>query len=254
VDDVAHRKPTLYLGQGVADQRAEWLLEFWNRSIVTVNSLDSSLVGPGPSGTPNIAADGRIYWSLTPDDPGRVYDYAVEDWPCVDLAGTVAATHGYQGPSQTALREWKLIQLTKPNRLRAACSGLYPDGWSGADDSTYFHFTNDTRGWLRIRISRQSWPGSPVHIQFGSIRTEYKQPVVGRILSELRFDTRSGETKVIWLRTPAGRFGARVVVDKKFVPRELNPEGSSDPRVLGAQVDYAFFKKLPRGVTPQSSG
>ncbi len=81
VDDVAHGKPTLYLGQGVADQRAEWLLEFWNRSIVTVNSLDSTLVGPGPSGTPNIAADGRIYWSLTPDDPGRTYDYAVEDWP-----------------------------------------------------------------------------------------------------------------------------------------------------------------------------
>jgi hypothetical protein len=254
VDDVAHGKPTLYLGQGVADQRAEWLLEFWNRSIVTVNSLDSSLVGPGPSGTPNIAADGRVYWSLTPDDPGRVYDYAVEDWPCVDLAGTVAATHGYQGPSQTLLRQWKLIQLTKPNRLRAACSGLYPDGWSGANDSTYFHFTNAARGWLRIRISRQSWPGSPVHIQFGSITTSYKEPVVGRIFRELGFDTRSGQTKVIWLRTPAGRFGARVVVDKKFVPRELDPEGSSDPRLLGAQVDYRFFKKLPRGVKPRSSG
>ena len=254
VDDVTHGKPTLYLGQGVADQRSEWLLEFWNRSIVTVNSLDSSLVGPGPSGTPNIAPDGRIYWSLNPDDPGRTYDYAVEDWPCVDLAGTVAATHGYQGPSQTELREWKLIQLTKPNRLRAACIGLYPDGWSGANDSTYFHFANAAHGWLRIRISRQSWPGSPVHVQFGSIRTQYKQPVVGRIFRELRFDTRSGETKVIWLRTPAGRFGARVVIDKKFVPRELNPEGSSDPRTLGAQVDYRFFKKLPRGVTPRSSG
>jgi hypothetical protein len=253
VDDVTHGKPTLYLGQGVADQRSEWLLEFWNRSIVTVNSLDSSLVGPGPSGTPNIAADGRIYWSLNPDDPGRTYDYAVEDWPCVDLAGTVAATHGYQGPSQTGLREWKLVQLTKPNRLRAACIGLYPDGWSGANDSTYFHFANAARGWLRIRISRQSWPGSPVHVQFGSIRTQYKQPVVGHVFRELRFDTRSGETKVIWLRTPAGRFGARVVVDDKFSPSQLNPGGSSDPRILGAQVDYRFFRKLPRGVTPQSS-
>jgi hypothetical protein len=254
VDDVTHRKPTLYLGQGVADQRSEWLLEFWNRSIVTVNSLDSSLVGPGPSGTPNIAADGRIYWSLTPDNPGRVYDYAVEDWPCVDLAGTIAATHGYQGPSQTVLRQWRLIQLTKPNRLRAGCSGLYPDGWSGVNDSTYFHFTNAERGWLRIQISRQNWPGSPVHIQFGAIRTQYRQPAIGKIFRELRFDTRSGETKVIWLRTPAERFGARVVVDKKFSPSQLNPEGSSDPRILGAQVDYRFFKKLPRGVKPRSSG
>jgi hypothetical protein len=253
VDDVAHGKPTLYLGQGVADQRAEWLLEFWNRSIVTVNSLDSTLVGPGPSGTPNIAADGRIYWSLTPDDPGRTYDYAVEDWPCVDLAGTTAATHGYQGPSQTKLKQWRLIQLTKPNRLRAACSGIYADGWTGANDSTFFHFENSKPGWLRIAITRQNWPGSPVHVQFGSIRTSYKEPVVGKIFRQLRFEIHKGQTKVIWLRTPAQRFGARVVVDKKFVPRELDPAGTSDPRLLGAQVDYRFFRKLPPGVKPQSS-
>jgi hypothetical protein len=254
VDDGSHGKPTLYLGQGVADQRSEWLLEFWNRSIVTVNSLDSSLVGPGPSGTPNIAADGRIYWSLTPEDPGRVYDYAVEDWPCVDLAGTVAATHGYQGPSATGLREWKLIQLTKPNRLRAACSGLYPDGWSGANDSTYFHFTNAKRGWLRIRISRQNWPKSTGHVQFGSIKTEFREPAIGGIFRERRFVVPSGRELVVWLRAPAGRFGARVVIDDKFIPRDKNPAGSSDPRVLGAQVDYCFFTKLPRGVKPRSSG
>jgi hypothetical protein len=254
VDDITGGKPTLYLGQGVADQRSEWLLEFWNRSIVAVSSFDGTLVGPGPSGAPNVAADGRMYWGATPDVPGRTYDYAVEDWPCIDLAGSVAGTHGYQGPSPTALLQWRLIRLTQPNRLRAACSGIYSDGWSGANDSTYFHFTNADRGWLRIRISRQSWPGSPVHIQFGAIRTQYKEPAIGKIFRELSFDTRSGERKVIWLRTPAGRFGARVVVDKKFVPRELNPEGSSDPRVLGAQVDYRFFTKLPRGVTPRSSG
>ncbi|MEP6813788.1 MAG: hypothetical protein ABI990_12420, partial [Actinomycetota bacterium] len=253
VDDGSHLKPTLYLGQGVADQRSEWLLEFWNRSIVTVNSLDSSIGGPGPSGTPNIAADGRIYWSLTPTAPGRVYDYAVEDWPCVDLAGTVVATHGYQGPDRSVLRTWRLIQLTKPNRLRAACSGIYADGWSGAGDSTYFHFLSSKPGWLRIRISRQNWPGSPVHVQFGSIRTQYRQPAIGKIQRALRFEVGSGITKTLWLRTPAAAFGARVVVDDKFVPRELNPAGSSDPRQLGAQVDYRFFTKLPRGVKPQSS-
>jgi hypothetical protein len=254
VDDASHGKQTLYLGQGVADQRSEWLLEFWNRSIVTVNSLDSSLVGPGPSGTPNIAADGRIYWSLSPDAPGRVYDYAVEDWPCVDLAGTIAARHVYQGPSATGLREWRMIQLTKPNRLRAACSGIYPDGWSGAQDSTYFHFTNGDRGWLRIRVSRQNWPGSPGHVQFGSITTKYREPAIGGIFRERRFVVRTGRTTVVWLRAPVGRFGARVVIDEKFIPRDVDPEGTSDPRVLGAQVDYRFFKKPPPGVTPKSSG
>jgi len=37
--------------QGVVDQNPEWELEFWNRSIVRVESLDSTLDGPGPSGT-----------------------------------------------------------------------------------------------------------------------------------------------------------------------------------------------------------
>jgi hypothetical protein len=250
VDDIARRKPTLYLGQGVADQTAEWELEFWNRSIVTVDSLDGTIAGPGPTGSPNIAADGRIYWSLDPEEPGRVYDYAVEDWPCVDLAGTVAAVHGYQGPSQTTLKQWKLIRLTKPNRLRASCSGIYADGWTGTNDSAYFHFTNARQGWLRIRISRQNWPGTPVHVQFGSITTQYRQPALGTIFRDLRFTVRSGEPRTIWLPTPAERFGARVVVDRKFVPRELDPTRSSDPRELGAQVDYRFFAKLPRGAKP----
>jgi hypothetical protein len=251
VDDATHGKPTLYLGQGVADQNSEWLLEFWNRSIVTVESLDGSIEGPGPTGSPNITADGRVYWSVDPARPGRVYDYAVEDWPCVDLAGTLVETHGYQGPSASGLKPWRLIRLTKPNRLRASCSGIYPDGWTGANDSTYYHFAAAKSGWLRIRISRQNWPGSPVHVQFGSIRTQYRQPVIGRVFRDLRFTVRSGETKILWLRTPKQRFGARVVVSSKFVPREIDASRSSDPRVLGAQVDYRFFTKLPRGAKPR---
>jgi hypothetical protein len=254
VDDATHGKPTLYLGQGVADQRSEWLLEFWNRSVVTVDSLDGSIQGPGPTGAPNITADGRLYWTVNPESPGRIYDYAVEDWPCVDLAGTVASTHGYQGPSQTVLKSWRLIQLTKPNRLIASCSGIYADGWTGAGDSAYFHFAAEKQGWLRIRISRQNWPGSPVHVQFGSIGTQYRQPVLASVSRDLRFTVKSGKQTVLWLRTPTTRFGARVVVDRKFVPREVDPQRSSDPRVLGAQVDYRFFTKLPRGVTPRRSG
>ena len=51
----------------VADKNPEWELEFWNRSIVRVESLDSTLDGPGPSGTPNVTADGRVYWSTNPN-------------------------------------------------------------------------------------------------------------------------------------------------------------------------------------------
>jgi hypothetical protein len=250
VDSVAKGKPTLYLAQGVVDQNPEWELEFWNRSIVTVSSFDGSLKGPGPSGSPNVAPDGRVYWSPTPADPGRTYDFAVEDWPCIDFAGTVARRHFYRGGSD-ALSEWRLIRLTKPNRLRAECSGIYPDGWTGPSDSTYFRFDSSKRGWLRIRVSRAAWPATPVHVQLASIRSEHRQPALGKVFSEFSFDVRTPQTK--WLRTPASPFGAHVVVVNKFVPRDVDPR-SGDPRTLGAHVDYRFFTKLPPGARPSTGG
>ena len=201
VDRVAHGKPTLYLAQGVADPNPEWELEFWNRSIVTVDSLDATLGGPGPSGTPNITADGRVYWSIDPNAPGQVYDYAVEDWPCVDFAGTAAAVHFYNGGADT-LKEWKLIKLTKPNRLRAECSGIYADGWSGPNDSTYFRFVASQRGWLRIRIARENWPSTPVHIQLAAITTQYREPALGRVFYDKKTLAKSSKTEVVWVRTP----------------------------------------------------
>ena len=251
VDQVANGKPTLYLAQGVADHNPEWELEFWNRSIVTVNSLDGTIQGPGPSGTPNTTADGRVYWSIDPTHPGRVYDYAVEDWPCVDFAGPVAAVHLYNGGSAT-LKEWRLIKLTKPNRLRAQCSGLYADGWSGPNDSTYFRFVAAKPGWLRIRISRENWPATPVHVQLAAIETQYREPALGRVFYDKRAVARRLKTEIIWVRTPAASFGARVVIVNKFVPRDIDPR-IGDPRTLGAQVDYRYFTKLPPGVKPHTA-
>jgi hypothetical protein len=250
VDQVAHGKPTYYLAQAVADKNPEWELEFWNRSIVRVESLDSTLDGPGPSGTPNIAADGRVYWSTNPNAPGSVYEYAVEDWPCVDFAGTVAARHFYNGGG--TLKEWRLIQLTKPNRLRAECSGLYPDGWSGANDSTYFRFSSKP-GWLRIRISRQNWPATPVHVQLASVTTQYREPTLAKVFYDKTTRLKRRGSEVVWLRTPRSRFGARVVIVNKFVPNQVDPH-LGDGRTLGAQVDYRFFTKLPRGVKPNTGG
>ena len=144
----------------------------------------------------------------------------------------------------------RLIRLTKPNRLRAQCTGLYPDGWTGASDSTYFRFASKP-GWLRIRISRDNWPATPVHVELGSIRSAHREPALGKVFAALRFDVRTPQTR--WLRTPASSFGAHVVVDDKFVPREVDPR-SGDPRTLGAHVDYRFFTKLPPGAKPSRAG
>jgi hypothetical protein len=243
VDDTTGGKPTIYLGQGVVDQRPEWLLEFWNRSITTVSSLDATIGGPGPAGAPNITATGQLYWTLNPAQPGKIFDYAVEDWPCVDFAGTLARRHEYAVGATPKV--WRLIRLTKPNRLLATCSGIYPDGWSGPNDSTYFRYSGTHPGWLRIRLSRQNWPASPVEIQLGRIAVQENSPVMGAVLRQKRVVISGARRLVVWLPVPARGFAVHVLVEKKFVPHQLNPS-IGDPRTLGALVDYRFFTKKPR--------
>ena len=234
VDDATRLKPTLYLAQGVADQNPEWLLEFWNRSITTVSSLDGTLGGPGPAGAPNITPEGQLYWTLSPSVPGKVFDYAVEDWPCIDFAGTLTERHFYRGGAAEP-RQWRLIQLTKPNRLRADCVGIYGDGWSGPNDSTYFRFVARHRGWLRITLSRQGFPDSPVDLQLGTITSADRQPVLGAVLRHEVIRVRTNRPKTVWVPTPARPFALRAVVQNKFSP------GNGDVRSLGALVTYQWF-------------
>jgi hypothetical protein len=237
VDDATHLKPTLYLAQSVADQNPEWLLEFWNRSITGVSSLDGSVKGPGPAGAPNVTDRGQLYWTSTPSDPGKLFDYAVEDWPCIDFAGTFTASHFYRGGA-TQPRQWRLIRLTKPNRLRAMCAGIYGDGWSGEQDSTYFRFVGDRPGWLKIRMTRQG-VGSPVDVRLGTITERLKEPSFGRTLRHVRTTIRPNRTVVEWVRTPPAPFAVHTVIAKKFSP------GNGDVRQLGALITYHWYGKKP---------
>jgi len=251
VDDTTKGAPTIYMGEGEADQNSEWMLEFWNRSIKAVSSLDGTVQGPGPSGGPNLTADGSLYWTDNPATPGAQYAYAVEDYPCVDLAGTLAGSHPHRAGG--LVKNWRLIKLTSPNRLRAMCTGIYPDGWSGATDSAYFRFS-EGQGWLRIGVSRKEWGGpsgpSPVHLLVGKlVINDNAQPILGDVTHQVDTTIDSNQKQTCWLRTTASRFAVHVVVDKKFVPRDYNPS-SGDGRELGAQVDYHFFSTLPKGAAP----
>ena len=247
VDTISQRRPTIYLGEGEADQNAEWQLEFWNRALVNVTSLDGTVAGPGPAGGPNLTADGTLYWGDDPTKPGPGYAYGVEDRPCVDFAGTYRGVHLYREAGQT--KTWWIVQLTHPNRLRSACTGIYPDGWSGAADSTYFRFSDGQPGWLRIVVSRRDWNGrtgpSPVQILLAPlVVNSNRQPALGPVSHRVDLSIDSTQTKVCWVRAPADRFGAKVVVANKFIPHQIEPS-SSDGRVLGAQVSYTFFKQAP---------
>ena len=234
VDDNTHLKPTLYLGQQVGDQNPEWLLEFWNRSITTVSSLDGTVGGPGPAGAPNVTTRGQLYWTLSPSDPGKIFDYAVEELPCVNFAGTVVKTHPYRGGV------WRLVRLTKPNRLAALCDGIYGDGWSGANDSRYFRFFAKRAGWLRITLARPAFAGSPVDVQVATIVRQHNQPVAGRVTEQVVARIPPDGRRVMWVRTPASPFVATAVIRDKFIPSKLNPN-SGDVRTLGAKVEYRWF-------------
>jgi hypothetical protein len=145
----------------------------------------------------------------------------------------------------TNIKEWRLVRLTKPNHLLAQCDGIYPDGWSGPNDSSYFRFTGGQPGWLRITLSRQNWPSSPVTVQLGTIGVQLRSPVLQRVTKQLHFTIGSKQPLVRWLRVPASGYAVRVVIENKFIPRDLNP-GVGDPRTLGALTDYRFFKTLPK--------
>jgi hypothetical protein len=238
LDDATHLQPTVYMGASEQDQNPEWLLEFWNRSIVRVSSLDGTVAGPGPSGGPDLRRNGTLVWG----GQSSQYPYAVEDVPCVDFAGAPVASHRFRAGGR--LQTWQLVRLTHPNRLRSMCTGVYPDGWTGAGDSAYFRFSGPG-GRLRIVYSRRNWsyPSGPSTVTFlvgKLVINDNNQPILGRITEQSEGTIDSGQTKAAWLRVPAGGFAVHVVVAKKFIPQDYNPL-DGDKRELGAEVTYRMF-------------
>ena len=247
VDLITRGRPTLYYDQGVSDQTAEWMLEFWNRSIAGATSLDGTIHGPGPAGAPNIALDGTLETAATPLSSGAQYEYAVESAPCVDLAGKVVGTHGYHAADR--IRIWRLVQLVHPIRFRSQCTGISPDGWSGPLDSAYYRFSGGKDGWVRIDISRRDWTGatppSPVHVLVGKLTTTDFEPALGTVTRRIDRTIASGQTLApVWVHVTTPRIAVRVVVDGKFVPCQVDPT-VHDCRILGAEVSYRFFRSRP---------
>ncbi|HEY5058581.1 MAG TPA: hypothetical protein VII51_06150 [Gaiellaceae bacterium] len=248
VDKVTKGRPTLYYDQGVSDQTTEWMLEFWNRSIVGVTSLDGTIHGPGPAGEPNIGANGTLQTAASPFGSTTPYAYAVESVPCVDLEGKTVAEHSYHAADR--IRVWRLVALAHPVRFRSQCTGISPDGWSGPLDSAYYHFSGGTGGWLRIDVSRRDWSGptppTPVHILFGKLAISDFEPALGTVTRKVNFTVASGQTHPpVWIHVTTARFAARIVVDDKIVPCQVEPTVTGDCRQLGAEVSYRFFRTRP---------
>jgi hypothetical protein len=216
-----------YLGQGIDNANGLFLLEFWNRSLRVIGSVDRTAPGPGWTWNPAIGADG----SIAPD-PGAPYVVAE---PEVELAGTIVRSHG----------GWNLYRVDPPLRIRHATVGLASDGWM-SDFSAYSHFwTPDMRpGEIEVSVGRTAWGGpnvpSTVTVTVGPLHiTEWGEPGIASATAREQWTIEGPEPRTLRLPTPAPPFRVEVVVDPTFVPREIDPS-LEDERRLGAQISYRF--------------
>jgi hypothetical protein len=249
LDDHTGGAPTIYLGQQMKDQNSEWLLEFWNRSIRAVWSLDGTAQGPGPVLTPDPSpTDGALN-----HNPG--YPYVVEE-KGIDIAGRVVATHLHKAGGR--LEAWRLVRVAQPLRLRSSVTGVFTDGWMGASSAyTRYSTEGDRTGRVRVLISRKGWGGPDkaghVTIAIGKIVIgNDNQPTIGTPTAVRHLVIHSKQAREVVLPAPGPRFRVEVTIDPTFVPQLLAPN-VIDNRHLGAVVDYTFLpprkaahKKLKR--------
>jgi hypothetical protein len=229
VDDATGGAPTLFLGKQVTNVNGINLLEFWNRSIQKVWSVDGTAPGPGPIVTPDLAdARGRLF-------PDPKVPYVVAD-PGIDVVGSLVARGG----------AWRLFRVAPPLRLRNSTTGLYVDGWQG-EESGYSQFAGRGPGVMKVTVSRAGWTGKDVPgtvtIRVGTLVVgPDKQPAIGEVTAVRRYVVRAGKARTFAIPTPTPPVRAEVTIDPTFVPAKLDA-GSSETRALGAVVVYEWVPR-----------
>ena len=90
---------------------------------------------------------------------------------------------------------------------------------------------------------------SPVRILIGTLTADANhQPQLDQVRLEKHSTIDRLQTKTFVLPAPGSRFAARVIIDAKFVPHNLDPS-NGDTRQLGAVVTYRFVP----GPVPQAA-
>jgi hypothetical protein len=267
IDDATAGRPAIYLGQKITDPQGIWLMEFWNRGLSYVWSLDGTAPPPGRQApgyvTPDAGPDGLLTGKSIPTGAPPGVDYMVAD---ADIA--VQGKDLVRPQVQSVIKEdefgfpihkvvvapapWRLLRIDPPLRLASTPTGIEPDGWVtptfGAPQdapafSAYNQFSTPggKRGRIKIIVSRAGWQGTDkpgnVTIKVGRlIRGPDKQPALGKVSQVLRWTVHSGKTRVF--RVDAGpRTRVELTIAPTFSPHDF---GGGDRRRLGAQVSYGF--------------
>ncbi|MDX6489305.1 MAG: hypothetical protein QOK13_1920 [Gaiellaceae bacterium] len=238
-------KPTIYLGQNITDANGIWELEFWNRSIHYMWSLDGSAIKVGsPILTPDVGGlTGTLLQSAGRPAPADA-KYVVAD-EGISIVGSVVAKHRHLvggGP-----RDWVLWKIAPPLRLEHAATRLYDDGWM-AGFSAYSQFVTpgNKAGYVTVILSRPDGFDFQSHatVKVGKLVLRDKHPALGQITGVQRILLKTHTYRVLYLRTPKPPFRVNVTIDPTFVPSDLDPR-QGDVRHLGAQVSFAFRRFAP---------
>jgi hypothetical protein len=236
LDDITGGAPTLYMGQQIQDPNGEQLLEFFNRSVKRVWSLDGTAPGPGPTLTPDLAnTDGTLT-----HDPHFPYVVAEQG---IDINGKLVGSHQHRAGG--SYKAWNLYRIDGPLQLRSAVTGEYADGWSGPNDSAYTRYSTAAghRGKVRVNVSWQEWAGpnkAHVIVTMGTVGIgPDKQPRTEKVLETRQWTISAHKQKTFTFVAPGPRFRVEVHVKPKFRPHDYDP-ANGDRRVLGAVVKYTF--------------
>ncbi|HEX3806724.1 MAG TPA: hypothetical protein VHV52_08080 [Gaiellaceae bacterium] len=236
VDDADHGAGATFMGEALTqgDDLGVNLIEFWNRSLKNIWSLDGSAPPPGPVTTPDLLKpDGTLS-----NDPGLPY---VLETSAVDMVGRVVASR----PGLT------LVKTPHPWRLRQATYGAAYDGWvSGATgdsttaDAAYAYFeAAKGPGVLTVDVNRASFcpqpqsPGTNVTVKIGPVAlNEQRAPEVSQPTHVYRFHLADCAARTFKV-TATPPVAVQVHVDGLARGTDY---GVSDSRLFGARVGFAF--------------
>jgi hypothetical protein len=238
VDQATHGQNVTYLGQDIStgDALGVSLMEFWNRDVKNIWSLDGSAPGPGPTLTPDLANrdgeltnGGGIDLVLTPD--------------VVSLTGPVVASR----PGETLRRvvdgKWALHQ---------ASYGVAHDGWiTGSSDDPvargrFAYFGPETkRGVLHVGVGRAGFcpsaaPNAHVVIRVGPLRlNEQRAPYVRHASYTRRVVVPNCHQRELTFSV-VPPVAVEVSATPVVYPVDYN---IGDNRYLGVQVGFSFTKQ-----------
>lgn len=203
--------------------------EFWNRSLGSIYSFGARQVCPRRS--QDLHVDDRS--GQVVNAAGRAVDpdrYLVTDRGLA-VAGRPVASGG---PTTQPLAIYAPV---RPLRLSSQVTGVYADGWTGAD-ATYFQYWAPKRrpGVIDVTLSRVGWNG-PDAPGTATVTVQSLRAAAAAAAERRTWVAHTGGSTSFRLAAPPPPFSVNVHVAPTFTPSRF---GFADTRELGVQATFTY--------------